>query len=259
MSKINSLLLCGCGNMGNALLAGWRSRGTAPTVYVVDPVQKDACARLGDVPETFVPDAVVFAVKPQHLEALLPEYAARFGTHPLYISIAAGKTLAAIAAPLGEHARVIRAMPNTPALVRAGVTALVAGAYATEGDRAATEALFSTAGQILWLEDEEQMHAVTALSGSGPAYTFLFLESLARAGVKAGLAPEVARDLALHTVLGSCELAARTGEGLSQLRAKVTSPGGTTEAALKALVLLPQLIINAVDQAIKRSRELAGK
>lgn len=282
--------------MGSALLAAWLARGVAASIRVVDPNESPPPAggrikeggasstltptptlplqggggkiirhmQVTAVPEAFIPDIVVFAVKPQTLDAVLPAYAKRFGALPLYVSIAAGKSLSYYAKHLRPDARIVRAMPNTPALVGQGITALVANAAARPQDRASAEALFAAAGSTVWLEDEQLMHAVTALSGSGPAYVFLFLESLMQAGMEAGLSPEVARRLAMETVAGSCALAAHENAGFKELREQVTSPGGTTEAGLKALTTaanldFSQLIKKAIEQAIKRSLALAGQ
>ncbi len=255
---LKNILLAGCGKMGGALLARWRGK---LDVHVVDPTGGNGVLKsLSQLAKDYTPDAVVFAVKPQGLDEVLPEYAERFKIVPLFISIAAGKTLSYYEKHLGKAARVVRAMPNTPAMAGQGMTALVANAAASTADKAAAEALFALAGQTVWLEDEELMHAVTGLSGSGPAYVYLFIESLAEAGVKAGLPAPAAKRLALQTVTGACALAAESGAEMAALRAQVASPGGTTEAALKTLEqekALRKLVDEAVQAAAKRSKELA--
>lgn len=271
---IESLLLIGCGNMGSALLRGWQRGGIADTLSalcVIDPrdmLPEGAAARspvslhvrLDNLPAGFRPDVVVLAVKPQQLDDVLPACAARFAAAPLYVSIVAGKDIAALASRLGAQARIVRVMPNTPALIGEGMSVLCAGANVPPPERAQAEQLFAAVGATLWLE-ESLMHAATAISGSGPAYVFLFLECLMRAGIRLGLPEEIARTLALRTVAGSALLARESGEDFTTLRARVASPGGTTEAALKILQqdqALAALLEQAAQAAAKRSRELAG-
>jgi pyrroline-5-carboxylate reductase len=266
----SSLLLVGCGKMGSALLARWQHTHPAGIqhFFVVEPDHYHAntplvtwVTSLESLPGDFVPDIIVFAVKPQLLPSLLPEYRARFsGAHPLFISIAAGKTLRAFSTQLGEHARVVRAMPNTAALIGEAMTVLCAAPSVSAAARNIATQLMQAVGQVIWIEDESQMDAVTALSGSGPAYVFLFLESLTNAGVAAGLPPDVARSLAIKTVSGSCALAAQSSEPFEILRKNVTSPGGTTEAALGILMndgKFEKLLTEAVSKAVKRSHELS--
>lgn len=269
----SSLLLVGCGKMGGALLSGWlRQDGAAPDAFtVIEPhlnaAQDAPGVRVAHSLETleagYAPGCVVFAVKPQTLPSVLPAYAERFRTvKPLYISIAAGKTTQFFENALGHEAAIVRAMPNTPALIGKGITALYANGHVSRDQKHKAEALMRAVGDAVWAEHEASMDAITALSGSGPAYVFLFLESLIAAGIDAGLAPETARTLALETVRGSAELAATSPETLDVLRRNVTSPGGTTEAALEVLTDtggLPALIRKAVARATTRSRELSVK
>ncbi len=254
-----NVLLVGCGKMGGALRARWAELADI-SLSTIEPNGGHYTALAG-VSAHYVPDLILFAVKPQSLDELLPEYLARFGTRSLYVSIAAGKTLEYYADQLGKRARIIRAMPNTPAMVGAGMTVLVANEQASVADRALSERLFNAVGKTLWLEDEVTMHAVTALSGSGPAYVFLFMEALHDAGVQLGLSSEVATQLAIETVAGAGALA-RVDKDFVQLRQNVTSPGGTTEAALSLLMegnALKNLLQQAMTQATVRSEALGGK
>lgn len=266
--SLSSLLLVGCGNMGGALLGAWLRQNVAATLTVIDPhfstnaaPNMRVYASLDSLPETVRPEVVVLAVKPQTLPAILPHYASRFAAQrPLFLSIAAGKALAFFESSLGGDAAVIRAMPNLPAMVGMGITALCANCNVTSALKHKAEALMRAVGDVVWLEDEPLMDAATAISGSGPAYVFLFLEALIAAGVESGLAPEDAKQFVLATVRGSMELARQSQDTPAALRAHVTSPGGTTEAALGALMAdegLPALISKAVQRAIARARELA--
>jgi pyrroline-5-carboxylate reductase len=200
---------------------------------------------------------VVLSVKPQILQSVLVEIADELPPSALVVSIAAGVDTAAIEARLAEGARVVRAMPNTPALVRAGATAIAAGRHASAADLATARALFDAVGVTVTL-DESQLDAVTGLSGSGPAYVFLILEALSDAGVKVGLSRRNAQLLAAQTVMGSAKLLIETDEHPGRLKDMVTSPGGTAIAGLHTLEQggLRTTLINAVETATKRSREL---
>ncbi len=258
---MHTTLLIGHGKMGGALLSRWR-QSLGGDFAVIDPQDHAPGIHpdLASLPETVHPDVIVFAVKPQELASILPAYKARFGSSPLYLSIAAGKSLAFFAQNLGNTAQIVRAMPNTPALVGKGITVLCASDTVSAANRDKAESLMREAGAVQWLDNESHMDAVTALSGSGPAYTFLFLDGLTKAGVSAGLSPEMSRALALQTVAGSCALAEHSADSFAQLRRNVTSPGGTTEAALAVLMKddrLEALVDEAVQAAAKRSRELA--
>jgi pyrroline-5-carboxylate reductase len=258
-----SLLLVGCGQMGRALCAGWQRAGLALALHIIDPKAEAVAghavyAGLADLPESFVPDAVLFAVKPQQLSEILPLYAARFGASaPLYLSIAAGETLAFYRQHL-HSARIIRIMPNTPALVGRGMSVLCAHDGTSPADRALAAELFTAVGEIAWLDDEAQMHAATALSGSGPAYVFYFLQCLMEAAQALGLPPALAETLARHTLAGSALLA--TGPDSPQaLRRAVASPGGTTEAALAVFMQddrWADIIQQAMQKAAERSKQL---
>lgn len=201
-------------------------------------------------------DIVVLAVKPQKMSAVLEGLKIK---SQLLISIAAGITTARIERELGGEPRVVRSMPNTPALVGAGAAALCKGRFATEADLATAERILSAVG-IVVRTDEQQLDAVTALSGSGPAYIFYMAEAMIAAGVEAGLPEDVAKRLAVQTVFGAGKLLAESGELPSELRRKVTSPGGTTEAALKVKIDrgFAKIVAEAIHAAARRSRELSG-
>ena len=267
----DSLLLVGCGKMGTALLAGWIAQGLSPAdAYVVEadisahPRIRDmgvtVAAALAELPPDMAPSTIIFAVKPQSMDAVVPGYA-RMAATALTISIAAGKSIAYYERLLGKNTAIIRVMPNTPAAVGRGMSVCVANAKANAAQRDRTGKLMQAVGDVAWIEDESLMDAGTALSGSGPAYVFLMVEAMAAAGIAVGLAPELAMRLARMTVIGSGELMYRAHEDAATLRKNVTSPGGTTEAALEILMAKPgleALMTAAIAAAAKRGRELAG-
>jgi pyrroline-5-carboxylate reductase len=268
--EVPGLLLVGCGKMGGALLAGWLERGLARRLVVVEPgpgaagfAGRPGVERLSDaaaIAPDFQPAAVVLAVKPQAMADVLPPYRRLVDAGALFLSIAAGKTLGFFARALGEGACVVRAMPNTPASIGRGIAVACANARVRPEHRRIAETLLAAVGDVGWVEDEALLDAVTAVSGSGPAYVFLLIECLARAGVAAGLPEALAERLARATVAGSGELARRSAESAASLRENVTSPGGTTRAALDVLMAvdgLDPLLRRAVLAATKRSRELA--
>ena len=254
-----AVLLIGCGRMGGALLRGWIGR---EEVAVVDPAagEMEGVRRLSGIAEAASlpqPLEAVIAVKPQVLPGLLPALKPLAEEGALIVSIAAGATLARLEEAVGAGAKLARAMPNTPAAVGRGVTALIAAASLDSADRARVAELFGWVGETLWLEREDQMDAVTALSGSGPAYFFRFAEALARAGAEQDLAPDLAMKLARATLIGAGALAEAREEELEALRTEVTSPGGTTAAALAMLEdKLDALVGSSVAAAAARSREL---
>ncbi|KAF0112400.1 MAG: pyrroline-5-carboxylate reductase [Rhodospirillaceae bacterium] len=273
MEKNGSMVLVGCGRMGGALLEGWRARGLAmEKIWVVEPepairlplatpcVAPCTVASAADLPADLHPEIVVFAVKPQSLEAVVPDYR-RFATTAVFLSIAAGRPLAWFANTLGAEAALIRAMPNTPAAVQRGMTVVCGNARIDAARRALCTGLLEAVGAVTWIADENLMDAVTAVSGSGPAYVFLVVESLTRAGQAAGLPTDLAERLARQTVIGAGELLARAPEPAAVLRQNVTSPGGTTAAALAMLMDpkngLDPLMTQAVLAATARSRELS--
>jgi pyrroline-5-carboxylate reductase len=265
-----TLVLIGCGKMGSALLRGWIASGAASYFRVVEPAGRPpefaATAEISwyrtpeDLPHEPAPDAVVFAVKPQAIDAILPDYRRWACPHTLFVSIVAGKTIAGITRHLGPAA-LVRTMPNTPAAIGRGITVACADPRVTPGQRRLCDQLLAAAGESAWVEDEALLDAVTAVSGSGPAYVFLLIESLAKAAEAVGLPPDLAMRLARSTVAGSGELARLSDESPAQLRENVTSPGGTTRAALDVLMAedgLVPLIGRAVAAAALRSRELAS-
>ena len=263
------LLLLGCGKMGSALLEGWLAGGLPPaavTVIEPDPGERlHALAAEGlalNAPLPADPAVAVLAVKPQAMAAALPALAALGESTTLFVSIAAGTPIARLEAALGARTPIVRAMPNTPAAIGRGITALVGNASPGAGALDLAETLMAAVGRTVRLADESQMDAVTAVSGSGPAYVFLTIEALAAAGEAEGLPPDLALALARATVAGAGALAEASDKPPSALRTDVTSPGGTTAAALAVLMAedagLPALMRRGVAAAAARSRELAG-
>ena len=261
------LVLVGCGKMGSAMLAGWLEAGLpARSVWVSDPQPSDWLTALEGIHlnQTFPkqPAVAIVAVKPQTMGDALPALAALGGGGTLVISVAAGTPIPAFEAALGPGTPVIRAMPNTPAAIGRGITAIVGNARADAAALDLAEGLLATVGQTVRLDSEAQMDAVTAVSGSGPAYVFHLIETLAAAGAAEGLPADLAMRLAKATVAGAGALAEAAEETPAQLRINVTSPNGTTQAALDVLMDdragLPQLMRRAVAAAAARSRELAG-
>ncbi len=269
MAADSLLLLVGCGKMGQALLGGWLAGGVidAGRVIVIEPAEVTLPAgvrRVAGVAELapdLAPNVVVLAVKPQAMDDVLPPYVQFAGPDTVFLSIAAGKPVGYFERLLGPSAAIVRAMPNTPAAVGRGVTVLCANRHVSPGMRDFCATLLLAVGAVDWVEDESLMDAVTAVSGSGPAYVFLLAEALAQAGVAAGLPAALAAKLARLTVAGSGELLMQSDEAASTLRENVTSPGGTTAAALQVLMAedgLTRLMTEAVAAATRRSRELAG-
>ena len=265
MSANVSIVVVGFGNMGQALVRGWLAKGrAASSIRVVDPAAAThAVARgLGVAVEHDVAaaDVVLLAVKPNQLADVLPRCSAAVSAGAVFLSIVAGKTLAEIGKGLGADAAAVRAMPNTPAAIGQGITALVANAAASGAQRALCAELLAAVGSVAWLDEERHMDAVTAISGSGPAYVFLMIECLEQAAVELGLGAALAKQLALATVAGSGAYAASSGEAAAELRRRVTSPKGTTQAALDVLMAEPgmrELLVRATRAAAERSRELA--
>ena len=261
----NGMVLLGCGKMGSAMLEGGLARGvSADSVYVIDPAPSDWLRSTGVNLNTALPlspAAAILAVKPQMMGDALPQLQAFGNSKTLFISIAAGTSLVRFSEVLGAGTPIIRAMPNTPAAVGCGITALIGNASTSERDLALAETLLAAVGTTVRLQDESQMDAVTALSGSGPAYVFHMIEAMAQAGEAEGLAPDLAMQLARATVIGAGQLAAGSDQTAEQLRINVTSPKGTTAAALEVLMDsdtgLPPLIARAIAAAAARSRELA--
>ena len=260
------LVLLGCGKMGGAMLQGWLAGGLSPNaVYVVDPFVGDWVLETGvHVNAELPPDpaVVVVAVKPQMMGEALPSMAAFGNTETVYLSIAAGTTIAAFEAAFGASSPIVRAMPNTPAAIGQGITAYCGNAHVTQDRLDQARDLLSAVGRTVALESEDQIDAVTGVSGSGPAYVFHMIECMTEAGVAEGLPRDMATELAIATVAGAGALASQSDEGARQLRVNVTSPNGTTQAALEVLMDeasgLPPLMKRAVKAATDRSRELGA-
>jgi pyrroline-5-carboxylate reductase len=266
------LLLVGCGKMGGAMLDGWLERGLPrKEVFIVEPFegQREALKAKGlqavasaeDLPGGLAPAVVLLAIKPQQFGTAAPGYARFARPGCFFLSIVAGKTIAGMRRALGAQATIIRAMPNTPAAVGRGITVFCPDGKADARQRRLAGELLSAVGEVAEVEDESLIDAVTAVSGGGPAYVFLLIECLAKAGEASGLPPELAMRLARVTVSGAGELARRAAEPASKLRENVTSPGGTTLEALKVLMAgdgLQPLMTKAIAAATQRSRELAA-
>jgi pyrroline-5-carboxylate reductase len=266
--SIPPILLVGCGRMGSAMLAGWREQKLSASV-AVDPapgatdwsgpdlqvVPDDAA-----IPQEFAPAAVVFAVKPQNAAETLPVYR-KFAGQAVFLSIMAGRTIGGMRALLGDAAPIVRAMPNTPAAVRQGMTVACPGPGVDTPQRDLCERLLKAIGVVAWVEDEALLDPVTAVSGSGPAYVFLLAELMEQAAREQGIPADLARLLARQTIAGSGTLLATSPEEADALRIAVTSPGGTTERALAVLMeqdAWPSAMREAIAAATRRSRELAG-
>jgi pyrroline-5-carboxylate reductase len=264
-----TLVLVGAGKMGGALLEGWIGLGVDPARIVVMEPQPAAAIgalsarglRINPDAASIYPDTIVLAVKPQIAAEVMPQVASLMSPSTVVVSIMAGRTIAFLSDALPRDAAVIRAMPNTPAAVGRGITVAVTNSRVTPAQRQLADALLTATGAVEWIGDEALMDAVTAVSGSGPAYVFLLAESLARAGEKVGLPAELAARLARATVAGSGELLHRSPVDAAILRRNVTSPGGTTAAALDVLMApdgLDPLMARAVAAATRRGRALAG-
>lgn len=258
------LVLLGCGKMGSAMLQGWLDGGLPPTsVWVSDPhpsdwLKKTGVTLNGDLPAA--PGIVLIAVKPQMMGEALPALREMGNGTTLFVSVAAGTTIASFEDALGARSPIIRAMPNTPAAVARGITSIFGNAQTSSDQMDLAETLLKAVGQVVRLESEDQMDAVTGVSGSGPAYVFHMIECMAKAGEAEGLSPELAMQLAKATVAGAGALAEAADETPSELRVNVTSPNGTTQAGLDVLMDedagLPDLIRRTVGAAANRSREL---
>jgi len=265
------LLLAGAGNMGYALLTGWLERGLDPArIIVQDPAPSprvkeqldwhriEVRAEVRSLPE--VPAVLLVAVKPQVMDQVFPPLGQLARKKTVVLSVAAGRRIDGFEAHLPPGTAVVRAMPNMPASVGRGITVAVGNSHVTPAQRDTCDELLRAVGEVAWVSDEGLMDAVTAVSGSGPAYVFYLAECLAEAGVKAGLKPELAQQLACWTVAGAGELLHRSDLGPTLLRQNVTSPNGTTFAALQVLMAengLAKLMREAVAAAARRSRELA--
>ncbi|MCV6585068.1 MAG: pyrroline-5-carboxylate reductase [Marinibacterium sp.] len=259
------LVLLGCGKMGSAMLAGWLSDGLpSDAVWVLDPQPSDwlkaqAVHLNSDLPPA--PAVVIIAVKPQMMQDALPRLAALGNGDTLFVSVAAGTPIAQFERLLGAETPIIRAMPNTPAAIGRGITALVGNARTRADQIDAAESLLSAVGQTVRLDSEDQIDAVTGVSGSGPAYVFHMIEALTAAGIAQGLPDDMAAKLAQATVAGAGALAEASDDSPAQLRINVTSPNGTTQAGLEVLMDadtgLGPLMARTVKAATDRSKELA--
>lgn len=265
--QVGRVLLVGGGNMGGAMARGWLEGGLAPTqLAVLDPKggpHVDALVEAGvshkTAPQGLEADILLVAVKPQVLDAALPGLRPIVRPDTLVVSVVAGRTIASIQAGLGDCA-VVRAMPNTPALIGRGITGAYAGSGVSPEQRETATRLLAACGPVEWVASEVLIDAVTAVSGSGPAYVFHLTEALASAGVNAGLDADLAMRLARHTVAGAGELMIRSADGPDTLRRNVTSPNGTTQAALDVLMGengLAALMNRAVEAARARAQALS--
>jgi pyrroline-5-carboxylate reductase len=273
MALSGPLVLVGAGKMGGAMLAGWLEQGLDPNlVYIQEPSPPPEVMDLlrafnitshtalpSDMP---APAVLLVAVKPQIMEQVFPPLVARVGKDTVVLSIAAGRTIKSFEAHLKPGTAVVRSIPNTPAAIARGITVCCPNKFVSPAQRQLCHELLSAVGDVGWVEDESLIDVATAVSGSGPAYVFLLAECLAEAGRKAGLDAALARQLADATVAGSGELLRRSGLDPATLRQNVTSPNGTTHAALQLLMADPgglqPLMTAAIAAATKRSRELSS-
>ena len=270
LTSLGPIVLIGAGNMGGALLTGWLKNGVpGSSVIVVDPnpsepmrkmIAEAGASHVTGIPAGVTAGVLFVAVKPQLIDAVLPPLKAAVGADTVVVSIAAGKTLASLETHLGEAA-MVRAMPNTPAMVGRGVTGAFANARVGERQRQLVQNLLKVSGPVEWVPGEADIDSVTAVSGSGPAYVFYLVECMAEAGRKLGLQADLAMRLARETVAGAGELLHQSPDDASRLRQNVTSPGGTTAAALGVLMAedgMQPLFDAALEAARKRAQELAG-
>jgi pyrroline-5-carboxylate reductase len=266
-----TLVLAGVGKMGGAMLEGWLKAGADPKkIVAIDPKPPqevlDLLARHNirhNPPIASITDAevIIVAVKPQVMEDVLPNLVSLKSSRPLILSVAAGKTIATFAKHFGSDAAIIRTMPNTPAAIGRGITAMAPNANVSKAQLELANALLSSTGEVVTVDNESMIDLVTAVSGSGPAYIFYLTECIAAAGEKIGLPPALAMQLARSTVAGSGELMRQSGIDAATLRQNVTSPNGTTYAALQVLMAddgMKPLFEKAITAAAKRSKELAS-
>jgi pyrroline-5-carboxylate reductase len=269
LKSIGSLLLVGAGKMGGAMLDGWIARGLAPKrIVVIEPQPGNAVKaltrrgiKLNPKGKIAAAAAIVIAVKPQSAPAALPPLRPYVGQTTLVLSIMAGRTIGFLEQSLSPGTAIVRAMPNTPAAIGRGISVAVGNAKVSTRQRKLASDLLAAIGKVEWAGDETLMDAVTALSGSGPAYVFLLAEAMTKAGIAAGLPADLASCLARETVAGSGELLHRSALDAATLRQNVTSPGGTTAAALEVLMGpggFDELLTRAIAASTRRGRELAG-
>ncbi|NHO31611.1 pyrroline-5-carboxylate reductase [Acetobacter fallax] len=275
VSHLPPLLLIGCGQMGGALFRAWEKNGLAPSV-IIDRHRETVATphslarSIDDIPNKFSPDAIVLAVKPQKAIGTIAELTAKrpdlLANSPVIISVMAGCTTQSLAStfadsPAGLSPAIVRTMPNTPSAVGRGMTGLFAGTGVSAEQKALCDTLLGAVGATVWLDEEDQINALTAISGSGPAYVFLLAEFLEQAAIEQGLPQDIARLLARKTITGAGELLDQMPEDAAQLRRNVTSPGGTTAEAISILNApdnWPSSIPEAVAAAARRARELAA-
>lgn len=265
------IILVGCGNMGYAMLAGWLKSGQlrADETFVVEPNEalRDRAARLGatvaadagGLPDGATPTLIVLAVKPQVIRDVTEGYTRFAGGGTTFLSIAAGTGVKTFEEVLGADTPIMRCMPNTPAAIGKGMMVVYSNPRVFDETKLFVEQLLATSGEVATIGDESLMDAVTAVSGSGPAYIFHFIECLTSAAEAAGLPPDIAKLLAMQTVYGAASLAAESSDEPGELRRQVTSPNGTTAAALSVLMgedRLKSLVGEAVEAARARSVEL---
>jgi pyrroline-5-carboxylate reductase len=268
-SGFGQIVLVGAGNMGGAMLSGWLKNGIpGSAVTVLDPgpsapmvalISEAGARHAVTPPDGLVADILFLAVKPQVMDAVLPGLKGLVGPHTTVVSVAAGKTIASMEAHLGP-AGMVRAMPNTPAMIGRGITGAYANGAVSDAAREIVHRLLKVSGPVEWVDSEDAINAVTALSGSGPAYVFYLVECMAEAGRKAGLPADLSMRLARETVAGAGELLHQSPDPASKLRQNVTSPGGTTAAALSVLMAegaMQPLFDAAIEAARKRAEELA--
>lgn len=261
-----NVLLVGCGKMGGALLRRWQELQLYKDICIVEPTPINVLAAkqvpdFSRIPATFKPTIIVMAVKPQILPDVTKQYKAYTDKGALVISIAAGKPVSFFEKELGKKVAVVRSMPNTPASIGKGITVATANRNVTKQQKTKAAELLGAVGDMLWVDSEKLLNPVTALSGSGPAYVFLLIEALTEAGKKIGLEAKMAEKLARQTVIGSAALAEASPDvTAAKLREAVTSPGGTTAAALDVLRGNPgvqELFDKALKAASKRAEELS--
>ena len=254
----SKVLLVGCGAMGAALYTKWRENSSYD-IRIIDPSFPGAYPCLQDLPLNFLPSFIVFAVKPKTLATILTHYHKFFNNSCVFISIAAGISLDRLHTLLPKGALVVRTMPNLPVIVECGITALTTRSPLTPLQKDSVSHLFDSVGSTIWVEDDTQMNIITALSGSGPAYFFYLVEALIKAGITQGLPKEIAENLVKKTFIGAAILAEKSVLSCKELQQKVTSPNGTTQAAISLLDQensFNSLINNAVKAAILRAQEI---
>ncbi len=262
------IILVGCGKMGSAMLDGWIKGNIADEYIVIDPkvntppIGIKLFKNISEINSNTQADIVIFAVKPQIAPDIIPNYKKFVSDKTIFISIMAGITIDKIENLLSNRAKIVRAMPNTPAAIGRGITAIYANQNISKNDKDLAKKILLSVGEVVFCHTENMMDAVTALSGSGPAYIFLLVEAMTKAGIKMGLSTEIAEKLARQTVIGSAHLLdIEKSKSAQKLRENVTSPNGTTAAALEILMNsndgLPKLMERAIKAASKRSQELS--